>query len=436
MFNKMKKAIFLLLITFLGSNNLKLFGQDLMYARACIKTLCSEPFYGRGYVQNGDKVAAQFIRQELAKHKVIPLGEKYFQNLGFPVIYYPNEVSIQLDDQPVFAGNDFILNPGCPSIKGNYKVLLIDSSMVDNTNEFNKIKGLNLKQYFLVVDDLKGKPFNHPERAELILKNQIKAKGLIFKNNKTLVWSPAMEFAPYPILYFKAGIFPNLVLKLTIRVDAAHKIHGTQNVLGYIKGKIQPDSFVVFTAHYDHLGKMGNDAVFPGANDNASGVAMLLDLAKHYAQNPPPYSVAFIAFAGEEIGLIGSYFFVENPLIPLANISLLLNMDLMSTGDDGLTAVNATEFPYLFEHLNLCNIAGQYLPNIAPRGKSPNSDHHYFTEAGVPSFFFYLRGNYHHYHDVDDTYEALTMSKYNEAFRLIRDFAGWRMTNYLPIEKK
>jgi Zn-dependent M28 family amino/carboxypeptidase len=67
------------------------------------------------------------------------------------------------------------------------------------------------------------------------------------------------------------------------------------------------------------------------------------------------------------------------------------------------------------------------LPDIAPRGKAANSDHYPFTELGVPSFFFYLRGNYHHYHDVDDTYEVITLSKYKEAFQLIRDFANWRM---------
>jgi len=412
------------------------FSQDISYARACIKTLCSDEFYGRGYVQNGDKIAANFIRQELSKHKVLPLGEKYFQNLGFPVIYYPNEVNIKLDDKQVFAGNDYILNPGCPSVKGSYKILVVDSAMIDNSNEFNKIISLNLKSYFLVVDDLKGRAFKHPERVDKILKNSVNAKGLIYKNNSSLVWSPAMEFASFPIIYFKVGVFPNLVLKMEIKIDAAHKVHGTQNVIGYIKGNVQPDSFIVFTAHYDHLGKMGNDAIFPGANDNASGVAMMLDLAKHYAKNPPPYSVAFIAFAGEEIGLVGSYFFVENPLIPLQKISLLLNMDLMSTGDEGLTAVNATEFPHLFEQLKLCNIAGQYLPDIAPRGKSPNSDHHYFTEAGVPSFFFYLRGNYHHYHDVDDTYEALTLSKYKEAFLLMRDFADWRMNKDGVLNKK
>jgi Zn-dependent M28 family amino/carboxypeptidase len=173
---------------------------------------------------------------------------------------------------------------------------------------------------------------------------------------------------------------------------------------------------------------LGKEAMFPGANDNASGVAMMLDLARHYAKNPPPYSVVFIAFAGEEIGLIGSYYFVENPLIPLKKISLLINMDLMATGDEGLTAVNATVFPDLFENLKMCNTLGNYLPNIAPRGKAQNSDHYYFSEAGVPAFFFYLRGNYHHYHDVNDTYEELTLSKYKEAFQLILDFANMRMS--------
>jgi Zn-dependent M28 family amino/carboxypeptidase len=299
--------------------------------------------------------------------------------------------------------------------------------MIDNTSEFNKLKKRNLKTTFLIVDELKEKKLNHADRANLILENGLKAKGLIFKNNANLVWSVAMEFAKFPILYFKKGSFPKLVLKLNIKIEASHKVHGTQNVIGMIKGKKYPDSLIVFTAHYDHLGMMGKDAIFPGANDNASGVAMMLDLAQFYAKNKPDYSVAFIAFAGEEIGLLGSYYFVYNPLIELNKIALLINMDLMSTGDEGLTAVNATEFPFLFENLNICNSIGNYLPNIAPRGKAANSDHHPFTEKGVPSFFFYLRGNYHHYHDVEDVYELITLSKYNEAFQLIRDFANWRM---------
>jgi hypothetical protein len=65
---------------------------------------------------------------------------------------------------------------------------------------------------------------------------------------------------------------------------------------------------------------------------------------------------------------------------------------------------------------------GDYLPTIAARGKAQNSDHYYFTEQGVKSFFFYLMGDYHYYHDVDDRAEALSLSKYNEAFKLITQF--------------
>ncbi|OYU97248.1 MAG: aminopeptidase [Bacteroidetes bacterium B1(2017)] len=422
----MRRSLFLAL----GILNLVWFsaaGQDIIYARSCIKTLCSSDFYGRGYVNNGDKIAAQFIREEFAAKKLLPLGENYFQPLGFPVIYYPARVEITLDGVPAFAGTDFIMNPGCPTVNGTFKVLKLDSALVDNTSDFGKLRGKNFKNTFFVVDELKSKTLLHPERAKLVLSNGLKAKGLIYKNNKTLVWSPAMDFAEYPILYFKEGSFPDLVLKMQVKIDASYKVHGTQNVIGMIKGKTQPDSFVVFTAHYDHLGMMGSEVMFPGANDNASGVAMLLDMAKYYSKNPPNFSVVFIAFAGEEIGLIGSYYFTQNPLVDLKKIALLINMDLMSTGDEGLTAVNATEFPDLFENLKLCNSMGNYLPDIAPRGKAQNSDHYYFTEAGVPAFFFYLRGNYHHYHDIDDTYSELTLSRYKEAFQLITDFANMRM---------
>ncbi|MFA9213478.1 MAG: M28 family metallopeptidase, partial [Candidatus Methylacidiphilales bacterium] len=176
-------------------------------------------------------------------------------------------------------------------------------------------------------------------------------------------------------------------------------------------------------AHYDHLGKFG-PAIFPGANDNASGIAMMLDLANNIVKNPLDFSVLFIAFAGEEAGLLGSYFYTENALVPLNKMALLINLDLMATGDKGLTAVNATEFPDEFKLLQNVNEQGSYLPTINPRGKAANSDHYYFTEAGVKSFFFYLMGDYHFYHDIDDKASAVTLSKYNEAYQLVYDFAN------------
>ena len=164
----------------------------------------------------------------------------------------------------------------------------------------------------------------------------------------------------------------------------------THNVVGYIKGSLYPDSFIVYTAHYDHLGQMGKDVYFPGANDNASGVSMLLNLASYYEKkrkSTEKCSIAFIAFAGEEAGLIGSKYFTEHLLIPLGNMKFLINLDLLGTGNEGMMVVNATEFPRQFALLNGINKKKKYLRKIGERGKARNSDHYWFTEKGVPSFF-------------------------------------------------
>lgn len=81
-------------------------------------------------------------------------------------------------------------------------------------------------------------------------------------------------------------------------------------MVGYIQGTRKPDSMIVLTAHYDHLGGLGNATYFPGANDNASGISMLLSLARYYSNidHRPEYTMVFIAFGGEEVGLIGSQF--------------------------------------------------------------------------------------------------------------------------------
>ncbi|MBC7384519.1 MAG: M28 family peptidase [Bacteroidia bacterium] len=416
----------MLVLFYLFTSN-RVNAQNISYAKSLIKTLCSDELSGRGYVNDGDHLAAELIRKEFARHKLIPLGENYFQPLGFPVIYYPGSVDIDIDGSGLIAGTDFILNAGCPAIKGAFKLLYLDSASIDNNTLYKKLESRNLKGYFLVVDELKNKKCIHEDRLKAVMQNSPGAKGLIYLNMETLTWSVSLEWALFPVIYVKKNILTQHAIKLNCNIEAFHKVHGTQNVTGYIKGSVQPDSFIVITAHYDHLGMLGKDAIFPGANDNASGVAMMIDMARHFSLNRPKYSILFIAFAGEEIGLIGSFYFVEHPLVALKKMCLLLNLDLMATGDKGLTAVNATEFPELFENLKACNSIGNYLPVINPRGKAMNSDHYYFSEAGVPAFFFYLMGEYHQYHDVGDKANAISLSRYNEAFQLIVDFANMRM---------
>jgi Zn-dependent M28 family amino/carboxypeptidase len=146
-------------------------------------------------------------------------------------------------------------------------------------------------------------------------------------------------------------------------------------------------------------------------------------MAQELLKNPlDDYNVVFIAFAGEEIGLLGSKYFVEHPLVPLKKIRFVMNMDIMGSGEEGITCVNSTLFKNEFERLVQINETSHYLSLIKPRGPAANSDHHFFTEAGVPAFFIYTMGPNKNYHDIFDTYDALTFDKFDEIQQLLLEF--------------
>ena len=174
---------------------------------------------------------------------------------------------------------------------------------------------------------------------------------------------------------------------------------------------------------YDHLGRMGNSVYFPGANDNASGIAMLLNLAKEFSsEKKPKYTLVFICFGSEEIGLVGSKHYTENPLLPLKNIQFLINLDILGTGDDGIQVVNGKVHKKDFDYLVNTNNSKNLLKQVKIRGKACNSDHCFFSEKGVPSFFIYTLGGIAHYHNIYDKSETLPLTEYEDLFVLLKDF--------------
>jgi hypothetical protein len=331
---------------------------------------------------------------------------------------------VQVEDDILIPGEDFILSPGCPLVTGNFELVFADSATVDDPALLTAFEKSAFYKSFIVISGLKDAKVKNREKADAILQNKYKARGIIYNNLDKLTWGVATGWDKYPMLYVKKGNIKGFHHRIILDIQPELHSYNGANVIGYFKGSTYPDSFLVFSAHYDHLGMMGKTATFPGGNDNASGVAMMLDLVQYYKKNPPAYSICFMAFTGEEAGLFGSYYYTENPLFPLKQISLLLNLDLMGTGDKGMTVVNATLFPNEFRELQLINMTNDYLPVVNSRGKAQNSDHYYFSENGVKAFFFYLMGEYHAYHDINDTAEAVTFSRYKQAFELIRDFAN------------
>ncbi|MFD2285629.1 M28 family peptidase [Pedobacter petrophilus] len=373
----MKKIVILLFI--LSSANG--FAQDALYVRKTINTLTAPLFWGRGYTKDGMKKAADFLSAEYRKIGLSPMGNDFKQGFSFPVNTFPGKMLVEINGKALRPGKDFIISNASPSVKQNGSLQAIDST------------------HFAVNPNLKV---------------ELKDK---------LTWSVATEVSTETTIEISRKNFTGVPKQLKVEIENQFiQNFQASNVCGLVKGTKYPDSMLVITAHYDHLGGMGKDTYFPGANDNAAGVATLLSLAKYYKANPQPYSIGFICFAGEEAGLMGSRYFVENPLMPLSKIKFLINLDLVGTGESGMTVVNASVYPKAFSLMNKINDEEKLISKINARGKAANSDHYFFTEKGVPAFFIYTQGGPTAYHDVFDQAETLPLTEYKDLFKLIVNF--------------
>ena len=234
------------------------------------------------------------------------------------------------------------------------------------------------------------------------------------------------SLSKYPVIQLKNEPIGQTMAYLKLRIKTQLKTdHTVNNVVGIIEGK-QKDKYVLLTAHYDGLGMFG-DIVFPGAQDNAIGVATILDLASYFAksENKPLYSLVFIAFAGEEIGLLGSKYFVDNPIIPLEKINLVLNLDLVGSGSTGLQVINgnANNTERIFNAIEKINNEELYFYKLIASEHRCIGNHCPFVVANVPALFLMTMGAEHKWsHSIYDSYENLPFTKYDALFKLLRDF--------------
>jgi aminopeptidase YwaD len=385
-YNYLMNKIFFFFLFFTSSFYFK--SQDTVYARSIISKLSSKEFLGRGYVNYGVNKSAKFLAKEFKSIGLLAFGENYFQNYRFNVNTFPYKISVSIDQKKLEPGKHFLIAPSSKTIKA--------------TCQLNQIDSVSYK----AVSETKEVP-------------------LKIKLRKKLTYTVATDTENIAILELLKDSFPNELKLLDIFYENKFITnYKCQNICGYIKGIQQPDTFIVFSAHYDHLGAMGPTTYFPGANDNASGVSALLNLAKYYKKNPIKYSVAFIMFSGEEAGLLGSKHYIENPLFPLSQIKFLTNLDLFGTGNDGIMVVNATFFKSQFLKLNSINEKNKYLSQIKQRGKAANSDHYWFSEKNIPSFFIYTLGGISAYHDIYDIEKTLPLTDYIDVCKLLIEFVN------------
>ncbi len=418
----MFKPLSLLIPFLLGSFA---YGQiNIDEVKQLTESLCSPEFHGRGYVNNGDKIAADFIAKEFEKLGLRKLGSSYFQSFNFQVNSFPGDASIVKDGKQLKLGEDVLIDPSCPSFRGVLRPKLFTAAEVFNQVEFNN----QLKKMLDGSDqNCIALEITSTNKDTLTFLNSIKYElsqylPVIEVTDKKFTWSVSQEQLKHVFLQCKKEAFET-GKTYEVLIDADLKEHATQNVIGFLPAKKKAKKTIVFTAHYDHLGRLGRETYFPGANDNASGTAMIIALANYFKKEPiDDYNLLFIAFAGEEAGLLGSKHFVEHPLMKLKKIKFLINLDIMGSGEDGITVVNGSVFQTEFDRLKQINTDNNYLKTVNIRGKAANSDHYWFTEKGVPAFFIYTMGPNKNYHDVFDTYENLTFAETIDLATLLRKF--------------
>jgi hypothetical protein len=229
---------------------------------------------------------------------------------------------------------------------------------------------------------------------------------------------------------------PGVEVRETVDVERAVKT--VHNVLGYLPG--QTDEFVIIGAHYDHLG-LGYQfslapslagMVHPGADDNASGTAGVLELARHFTAEYPPNGPAkpkrgmlFMTFAGEELGLLGSGYFANHAELPLDKAAVMINMDMIGRVKDGKLFVGGASTG--------TTLRGD-LDALVPRsplhvdysdtgaGGYGSSDHISFTAKQVPVLFFFS-GLHGDYHKPSDTWDKINAAGAIEVLELVADIA-------------
>jgi aminopeptidase YwaD len=400
--------------------------NDKIWIKKQIAALTARNMRGRGYVKDGVDSAAIYIMKRFKEFKLksVAGNGSFTQGFAFPVNTFPGKMKLVTNGDSLKPGADYLIDPASSSFFAHdLKVRRINLNDISDAAVWKatlaQIDG-GAAYYLENVDIFCGKILNVKRSVFLALL----PKGCyIIPQASRMQWSVSRDTIAATVFYVHPDALPKTLKSVSVAVTAQFIPRSrNQNIVGCIPGAIK-DTFIAFTAHYDHLGMMGDTVAFPGASDNASGVAMMLYLASFYHKHPPRYSILFIAFAGEEASLMGSEFFVKNPMVPLKSIKFLTNLDIMGDATNGVTVVNASENPTQFGILKEINDREKYVPEVRSKGPAANSDHYYFARAGVPSFFIYSNGGKGYMQDIYDKPKEITANNIDGVAKLLITFA-------------
>lgn len=390
-----------------------------------IDSLSHARFSGRGFEFDGHLQAAAYIERSFSEMG-IPVDTQ-----SFPItsVIFEMTPTLSINNREMRLGHDFQVYGS--SIFGG--AIEFDSvtdlgSQLLVVNDSIRVSPKRTVNQVVVIDEHVVVPAGSSAKTRMLsrldirlsLLRQMRAKMVLVRTKKLTMGRPPGSLN-LPVLFVRDSI--SVTSGRAWGFSVANTNRGF-NILAKIRGSRQPDSILAVSAHYDHLGSIGPDFYFPGANDNASGVAMMLNLARYFKENDPDYTLVFIAFSGEEYGLVGSKFMSENPLFDFKKVAFWLNLDMVSSGTNGIKLVNGVELPDRVKQLKSINSNLLKPLPVSVRKNAANSDHYWFFRQGVPGFFVYTVDGPQPYHSHLDRPETVDRALFKRVTRLMTEFLG------------
>jgi len=207
----------------------------------------------------------------------------------------------------------------------------------------------------------------------------------------------------------------------TFPVSKTDSLHIGKNVFGLVKGTEYPEEYIVISAHYDHVG-IKDGKVYNGADDDASGISALFAFAEIFQKNPPKHSVILAAFDAEEIGLLGSYYFVDHAIVLKTALKLNINMDMISrSAKKELFAVGPQHYEQLVPLIENLEKPASVKLTIAHEEWTYSSDHAGFHKANIPFVYFGV-ADHKDYHQPTDDFENIHPEFYKDVVQTIITF--------------
>jgi len=405
--------------------------------KADVSFLASDALEGRGTPSRGLDVAGEYIAAQFRRAGLEPAGDDgYFQTASF------------VSETPDTEGLALRLEFDGRTVTADHARMQLDQPAA-----------LDLKQVPAIAIELKNfdisstlRPEQVRGKAVLLLIPPSAPNGILRGIASAVAWfEPAVvialrESAPQPAFHaplheVSAGYAPTPILSvwdpavrdairaggsstITLHIPAPHITPvKLRNVVGVLRGSdaALKDTYVLLTAHYDHLGIGGTgegDHIFNGANDDASGTASVVEIADALAAQArrPRRSIVFVALFGEEVGLLGSRYYARHPIFPLAKTIADINLEQMGRTDDSqgphvgmfnLTGFDFTDMPAVFR-----KAAAPIGIRVVKDEKNSDpfftrSDNAAFAAAGIPSTTISVAYVYPDYHGAGDEWPKL-----------------------------